>query len=126
VCLRRYVDDDVARGFFAVDVPFPIPIADFPKDQFYKIIGDKVVVFKPQEWRGTTNEHIPFSKPESLSVHDMAQVINAHPVGTVNHIYLTSDGGGNLADLYGLVAALAPHVEVVDQETIVAMALQRG
>ena len=49
-----------------------------------------------------------------------------YPRGTVGHIYLTSDGGANLTTLYSLVAQLEPHVEVVNQNAIVEMAIQRG
>ena len=55
----------------------------------------------------------------------MAAEIGSYPRGGAAHLYVTSDGGANLDLLYSMVSQLPPHVRVVDQETLVAMALAR-
>ena len=57
-----------------------------------------------------------------MTVAQMAGVLNSLPLGTVTHIYLTSDGGGNLNMLYELVASLDSHVEVVNHRALVDLA----
>jgi hypothetical protein len=89
------------------------------------LLGD-VVLFRPREWRGTTPSNIPFSHREYLSVKDMAAELNHLPLGTVTWIYLTSDGGGNIDNIYGLVENLEEHVLVVHHEALTDLAKQRG
>ena len=84
--------------------------------------GNKTVVFKPHEWRGTRGSTIPFANEENLNVSAMAKEINGYAHGSVTAIYLTSDGGGNLADIDQLVKVLGEHVEVVGT-SIGAMAM---
>ena len=55
----------------------------------------------------------------------MAAEIGAYPRGSAAHLYVTSDGGANLDLLYSMVSQLPSHVRIVDQETLVAMALAR-
>lgn len=99
----RYDKRGIVRGFFPVNVPFNFPVLEFEKDEYYKIIGKKTVLFKPREWRGTKNSSIPFSHKNYLTVEEMANEINGYPEGTISNIYLTSDGGANLDTLYNLV-----------------------
>lgn len=89
-------------------------------------IGDDVILFRPREWRGTSPSNIPFSHREYLSVEEMATELNHLPKGTVTWIYLTSDGGGNINNIYSLVSQLDEHVLVVNHEVLVDLAQQRG
>jgi len=122
----RYTQRDIVRGFFAVNVPFNLPVLDFGENEYYKIFEKKTVLFKPREWRGTGGSSIPFSHKNYLTVKEMAAEINGYPKGTVSNIYLTSDGGANLDTLYKLVPQLDEHVQIVNHNTIVDFALQRG
>eukprot|EP00656_Telonema_subtile_P053118 TRINITY_DN758_c0_g1_i1.p1 TRINITY_DN758_c0_g1~~TRINITY_DN758_c0_g1_i1.p1 ORF type:complete len:565 (-),score=99.33 TRINITY_DN758_c0_g1_i1:122-1816(-) len=122
----KYAQRDITRGFFAVNVPFMLPVLAFPKGEFYRLLDSKTVVFKPHEWRGTTKEPYPFSEASSVPPSEMARQINAYPPGTVTNIYLTSDGGADLSTLYDLVPLLDGHVQVVNHNVLVEMARQRG
>lgn len=132
----RYANRSTVRGFFAVNVPFDMPVLGggfFGSDATYKIVkaadpgsSGAVVVFRPREWRGTQNTTIPFASKEYLTPQKMAAELNGLPRGTVTHIYLTSDGGANISDFDVLVGSLASHVAVVDAETVIRMALERG
>jgi hypothetical protein len=84
--------------------------------------GNKTVVFRPHEWRGTRGSTIPWANEENLNVSAMAAEINGYAPGSVSAVYLTSDGGGNLQDIDALVNVLDEHVEVVGTN-IGAMAL---
>eukprot|EP00041_Stephanoeca_diplocostata_P012917 m.218194 g.218194 ORF g.218194 m.218194 type:complete len:572 (-) comp19143_c0_seq3:165-1880(-) len=117
-----YATRNVVKGLFPVNVPFMIPIAAFGADEHYKIIADRVVLFKPQEWRGTTCT----GAAQCPSAAQMAARLSNFPRGTVTNIYVTSDGGGNLQMLYDMVDALDAHVELVNQEVVVRAALSRG
>lgn len=119
----RYAANGIMRAFFAVNVPFMFPVQAFKPEEHYKIFGGKVALFKPQEWRGTTCESIT---GQCATASEMAGRLNGFPPGTVTHIYVTSDGGANLQDLYDMVANLGEHVEVVNQEVVALAALQRG
>ena len=44
----------------------------------------------------------------------------------MTHLYVTADGGANVDLVYRMVRQLKPHVQVVDPDTLVEMALQRG
>lgn len=129
----RYAAAGVVRGVFGVCVPFDFPVLPFwGEHDSYKIVpgntaaGGKVVVFQPREWRGSGNTTIPFSKKEYYTPAQMAAELNGNARGTVSYIYLTSDGGASLTQFDDLVPLLADHVRVVDHNTIVSMALQRG
>ena len=111
-------------------VPFNIPILEFGEDEHFKVLDGsndgKLVLFKPQEWRGDSggNGGIPFAKQNYVTASDMAARINGLKPGTVTHIYLTSDGGASLDTLYDLVPLLDSHVSVVSPNVAVQMALQ--
>jgi len=121
----RYAERNIVRGLFTVNVPFNLPIIPFIgiKDHF-QVLNDRTVVFKPREWRGGGKPDVPFSKNNYLTAKDMAAEINNYPKGTVSHIYLTSDGGANLGLLYDMVQQLDEHVQIVNHNVIVEMALQ--
>jgi hypothetical protein len=125
--LPQYSANGVVRGVFPVNVPYNIPMIEVfrPGDDF-KILSGNIVFFRPREWRGTVRPKIPLTRRNYLTVEEMAQELNSLPKGTVTWIYLTSDGGGDLTNIYSLVAELDSHVQVVDQESLVDMALQRG
>eukprot|EP00759_Apiculatamorpha_spiralis_P035522 PhF_6_TR36213/c0_g1_i3/m.52849 len=120
------------NGVFAVNVPFMIPILDFGLE-FYKVLGsntsatDNVIIFRPREWRGTdASQSPPFGQAEYLTPTQMANEINTYPGGTVTHLYLTTDGGFVLNDLFTMVGMLQEHVEVVGPSQLVDMARQRS
>ena len=73
-----------------------------------------MVLFRPHEWRGTKPDpRIPFSKQNYLTPDQMAHKINNYPGGTVIAIYLTTDGGANLQDVYDMVHSLKRRVQLV-------------
>lgn len=53
----------------------------------------------------------------------MAAEINGYKKGSVGHLYLTSDGGFTIQNLYDMVALLDDHVEVVNFNTLSQMAI---
>ena len=55
-------------------------------------------------------------QPWTNDAPTIAARINAYPRGTCTHLYLTSDGGGKIADLFDLAALLDEHVEIVGNE----------
>lgn len=111
--LPRYAARGVVRSFFAVNVPYLLPIINFTEP--FKVVGENVVLFRPNEWRGTSGGDDPL-EPFLPSAAALAARVNAWPRGTVAAIYLTSDGGGRLQDFADLAAALGEHVEAVGDE----------
>lgn len=97
----RYAQRGIVRALFAVNVPYMLPVLEFGKDEFFKVITAAnetvgtaaVVLFRPNEWRGTTGGLLP--GPFMLNATAFAERINAYPRGTVSHIYMTSDGGAD-------------------------------
>ena len=119
-------------GLFAVNVPYNVPVYDFwfPLE-FYKILDNDLVLFKPREWRGTNMSHdgpcvsgVPLSFEFCFPPQDMALEINEYPKGTITQIYITSDGGGNLQMIYDLVPLLNEYVEIVSPTQLIDLALQ--
>jgi len=128
--IPRYSQHGVIRGIFPVNVPFNLPVLAFKQHEFYKVLGNRdghqAILFKPREWRSTHDDRsIPLSHHNTLSVHDMAAEVNSHPRGTLSSIYVTSDGGARLEDLFNLIKELGEHVEVVDHETLVDLVLAK-
>lgn len=118
----QYSSKQIVRSFFAVNVPYMIPIVEFSSSEFFKVLNDSVVLFKPNEWRGTSGGAI--EPPLMYNVSQMAAFINSWPPGTISHIYMTSDGGAQLQDFVDLVPLLAEHVSVVDPDALSSLALQ--
>ena len=116
------------RSFFATNVPYnfyPNPI-EWPLTEHFRVVEGDVIVFKPREWRGTNADGAPiFGENNYLTEAEMAAEINGYKKGTVSHLYLTSDGGMNLATLYKMVAMLDDHVKVVNHEELTEMARQK-
>jgi hypothetical protein len=124
----QYSAAGVVKGFFAVNVPYNVPVVEiFRPGEFYKIVQDNVVVFRPREWRGTEfSRAVPLSRRQFLSVDEQTALLNNLPRGTITCIYVTSDGGGGLDMIYDLVKQLDAHVKVVSHEALIDLALQRG
>ena len=123
----RYNTNGIIKGIFTVNVPYNLPIPTlFKHDEYYKMVGDNVALFRPREWRGTEQGEVPFSKHNFLSIDEMAAEINGYAPGTVTYIYLTSDGGGSIDNVYDLVPKLDEHVMVVNQDALANLAIQRG
>ena len=134
------------RGLFATNVPYPLPVAAFG-GELYLVLGgngdggesggagggdggqsgdrvggqsgDRVVLFRPHEWRGGEGDG------GNRSAARLAHEIGRQRRGSVGHVYVTSDGGADLDLIYDLVQLLPPHVELVDDQTLVELALQR-
>merc|ERR1712135_4207 len=119
----KYAANNVVTAGYAVNVPYLMDTLVSWKYNNFNVFGGKFVLFRPHEWRGTTGSSVPGIHDTMLSVADMASQINNYPKGSVTHIYLTSDGGGKLQDLYDLVAAFDSHVEVVSHNVLTSMAL---
>lgn len=120
----RYVDHGICTAFFGVNDPFLVPIWAFKSGEFFKVLGEKVVVFHSHEWRGAEGHgHIPFTEEWFLTAENFAREINNYPSGTVASIYLTSDGGGKIEDFFQLVENLGEHVQVLSSGPLVEMAL---
>lgn len=124
----KYAKHGVVKAGFAVNVPYMLPVPSFWdlfKDEFYKVLGGRFVLFRPREWRGTSEQGggIPFNKRTLLSAIHMAEEVNGYPKGTVTNIYLTSDGGARLSDVYDMVALLDEHVQLVPADTAANLAL---
>merc|ERR1711865_1129204 len=123
----RYSPNAVVQGFYAVNVPYMFPIAEFGFKQQFKVLGDEqnVVVFRPNEWRGAGSG----GKRGSSGMYtkeEMAAKINGFKKGTVSAFYTTSDGGLDFDLVYGMVELLGEHVEIVNHNGLVQMALQSG
>lgn len=122
-----YSANNIVKGLFTVNVPFNLPVPTIWEPlQYYQIIENNVVVFKPREWRGTGGGDAPLSHHNFLSVENMAKELEALPEGTVTWIYMTSDGGGGIDMMYDLVNQLDPRVKIVNHESLIDLALQRG
>ncbi len=119
----------IKQGFFAVNVPFNLPMATvFDPSEDFLVVAPGVVLFRPLEWRGVTYSPLtpPLARREYPTPAEMAAYLNGLPLGACVAIYLTSDGGGGLDTLYSLVPLLADHVGVVGHATLTDLALQRG
>lgn len=122
----RYSEAGVVSAFFAVNVPFMLPVLPFLDGEFFKVLGNRsnVVLFRPREWRGTDpTKAPPLSGREYLTAAQMAEEVNGYPPGTATQIYVTSDGGASFETIASLVPLLSEHVQLVDDQAIAAMAL---
>jgi len=126
----QYAVRGVVRAFFALNVPYMVPIVEFAEGEFFKVLGGNesatpVILFKPFEWRGTDGSTL--LAPFSLNATSMAALINGYAPGAVIPIYLTSDGGCNVDKCFGALAPLlAEHVEVVGPGALADLALQKS
>lgn len=113
--LPRYAARGIVNFFVAVNVPYMLPVLEFAANEFFKLIGGSVVLFRPNEWRGTSGGSDPL-QPFLPDAPTMAARVNSYPRGTVTQIYLTSDGGATLSDFFDLAALLDEHVQIVGDE----------
>jgi hypothetical protein len=113
----RYAAAGQVRALVAVNVPYFVPVVEFGPDEFFKVLNGTVVLFKPNEWRGTTGGIF------LQNATTFAAEVNAYPPGTVTCVYLTSDGGAKLSDFSALAALLAGHVQVVPPGAVADLAV---
>jgi hypothetical protein len=99
---------------------FPVP--EFEGEHF-RILNGSVVVFAPNEWRGTSGAERPWLHPQLLSAQQQADKIAAYRPGAAVALYVTSDGGARLQDVEELLRLLPEHVHVVDADGLIAAAL---
>jgi hypothetical protein len=52
--LPQYAARGVVKSFFASNVPYLFPVFEFGVNEYFKVIADAVVLFRPNEWRGTS------------------------------------------------------------------------
>jgi len=127
--LPRYSEKGVIRGVFPVNVPYMVPIMEFGFEEQFKVLGhDKnVVVFRPNEWRGAKDCGFfdEICNTFFKSATKMSEHINGYKKGTVAAFYTTSDGGMNMQLIYDTAKLLGEHVEIVNTEVLVDMALQK-
>jgi hypothetical protein len=115
----------VIRGLFPVNVPYLFDaFPTWPDAWFYRVLsgsdGGDVVLFRPRQWRGVSNDDDPFF----LSPGRMAEELGGYPAGTVTGVYMTSDGGLSLENSFmELVRLLPPHVELVSADEAARLAL---
>lgn len=126
----RYASNNVVRGVVPVNVPYSFPVLDLLSMKYknFDVIDENVVLFAPNEWRGGRggNPKIPFDKDRNLPAAEMASKINAYDPGTIEAIYITSDGGANLDLIYNMTSQLAGNVEIVSSERLVRLALSKS
>lgn len=123
----QYSQKGVVQGLYAVNVPYMIPIAEFGLKQQFKVLGEKqnVVLFRPNEWRGAGSGG-KRGNAGMFTKEEMAKKINSFKKGTVAAFYTTSDGGLDFDLVYGMVQLLDEHVEIVNHNGLVEMALESG
>lgn len=119
--LPRYADAGVIQGVVPVNVPYTVdPFPDWPPDQEYTVLDGAVVVFRPHEWRGVDGADEFTPTPQQ-----MADTLAAAPPGSVMAVYMTSDGGLDLANsLEPLTALLPATVRLVGLDTASRLALE--
>ena len=113
---EKYAADEEPgiTGFHCVNVPYFEPIIEIFGAHDKKILNDRVVLFKSEEWRGGDHQ----------SPVDIAKRLNGYEEGSVKSIYITSDGGFTFTDLYEMVGMLdMDRVVIVNQEQLVELAL---
>ena len=122
-----YSEKNSVKGFFAINVPYPLPIIAFKGH--YKVIGGNSVLFKPfADWQKTdgSGSPLPFPDPfDNMLPEQMAKRLSALEKGTVTYVYMTHDAGARIKDITQVVGNLSSHVEVVNQNVLVEMAIQR-
>jgi hypothetical protein len=118
----QYTANNIVNTIFALNVPYLVPIITAAFSDTYQVVNNNLVVFAPQSWRGTDERQ---DKPYFYSVARKAQEINSFPKGSISYLYLTSDGGFQISDVFALVGQLEDHVVVVDSRQLAGLALER-
>jgi hypothetical protein len=121
----KYTKDEETgiTGFHCVNVPYFEPILEIFGTKDKKILSDKskIVLFKSYEWRGVDG------KPSAKSPANLADTINGYKAGSVKSVYITSDGGLAMANIFDLVGKLDnKKIVIVNQEQLTEMALAAG
>ena len=107
------------RGFILTNVPYLFPIGLFGLKQDFKVMGDSVVLFRPNEWRKGSMEG-------ALTPEEMAEKINGFDDGYFSPVYMTRDGSLDVInDSYSMVGMLNDNVEIVDIDTLVDIAMEK-
>jgi hypothetical protein len=93
-----YSEKNTVKGFFAINVPYPIPIVAFKGH--YKVMNGNTVLFKPlADWQKVdgSGSPLPFPDPKDNMVPEkMAEKIGALEKGTVTYVYMTHDAGARI------------------------------
>jgi len=121
----QYSERNIVRGFFGVNVPYPIPIEAFSGN--YKVIGSNILFKALLTWyypSGLIKPHT-WDKKDDITEKDLGIRLNELKNGTITYIYLTHDGGARLQNYYGLYQLLDSHVRIVNHEQLVGLALQK-
>ena len=63
----KYSKNNIVKAFFAINVPYMLPILAFKKNEFYKIFNNKTIVFNQREWRGYNTSEPPLSHKNYLT-----------------------------------------------------------
>ncbi|MBK7977809.1 MAG: hypothetical protein IPK07_32690 [Deltaproteobacteria bacterium] len=128
--LPKYARNGVIRGIFPVNVPYMFPtFTGWKANQTVKVLagadGGAVALFRPREWRGVDGSGSGIVAPFYLRPEDMAKELAGYPRGTVAYVYMTSDGGLNLANsLSAMIPDLPEHVRLVSGDTAARLALE--
>ncbi|GMH86495.1 hypothetical protein TL16_g10565 [Triparma laevis f. inornata] len=106
-------------GFILANVPYLLPMFIFRLKE-YRIIGENVVLFKPNEWRYS-------SAKQSHTTEEMGDIINGFKPGYISPVYMTVDGSLEpiqaTYDLY--TEHLEEWVEVVPVECLVELVFEK-
>ena len=109
----KYNAKNIVKGFFAINVPYPIPLIGGFSDT-YKVFDNKAVLFKPlADWQHTDGKNRGIGGidvKDNLSPEEFSDKINKLPKGTVTYVYMTHDAGARLEDINKLVLGLEDHV----------------
>ena len=108
-----------ARGFVLTNVPYLLPAFVF-RGQDFRVVGDNIVLFKPNEWRYS-------SQAGSHTTEEMGDLLNGMPRGTITPVYMTADGSLQPieATLDLVQNYLEDHIELVSMEGLLDAALQK-
>jgi hypothetical protein len=117
-----YTANNIITAIFALNVPYSVPIVTAAFSDTYEVVNNNLVVFEPQSWRGTDERD---GTPFFYSPARKAQQINSFPRGSISYLYLTSDNGFTINNVFDLVGQLDDHVVVVDSRQLAGLALAR-
>ncbi|GMH99677.1 hypothetical protein TrVE_jg339 [Triparma verrucosa] len=107
------------RGFVLANVPYLLPVWIF-RGKEYRMVGDNVVLFKPNEWRYS-------SQKQSHTTEEMADILNGFEKGYITPVYMTIDGSLEpIQATHDLVTKyLDDHVEIVTAESLVDLVIEK-
>ena len=107
------------RGFVLANVPYLLTVWIF-RGKEYRMVGDNVVLFKPNEWRYS-------SQKQSHTTEEMADILNGFEKGYITPVYMTIDGSLEpIQATHDLVTKyLDDHVEIVTAESLVDLVIEK-